>query len=187
MKNWFSRRICMMMLCFTMILKTYSTALWVGQSYVCDAATAVVGLTSSVSWSCTGGYINMTGSGFARTVTATQYWSGTAQVTCTWKYRLTANSTWQSQSKTWTFTCQENPVHITPTEMVLSVGQTASVGYYHEYSNSYTSYASTYFSCSGNVVSVTRDGTVTALNPGKKISFPPYLTNPASNILIRFE
>lgn len=141
-------------------------SLWVGESYTCDAASATMGSVTDVSWSSSGGYISMSGSGFYRTVKATQYWSGTATVTCSWRYTLYYGGTQYSTSKTWTFTCTENPVSISPTSMTMAVGETRYVSYSHKYSNSYTSNADAYFSCSSSCVSVSRDGKVTALSPG---------------------
>lgn len=141
--------------------------MWVGETYKCDATSSVMGLTSDVSWSSNGGYITLSGSGLYRNVTATQYWSGAATVTCSWKYRLYANDTWKTQSRSWTFTCNENPVSISPTNLTLSPGETAYVGYSHKYSNSYTSAANAYFSSSNsNIATVSSSGLVTAVSEG---------------------
>ena len=104
-----------------------ASGIWVGQSVTCDASSAVMGLTSDVSWSTDGGYLSLSGSGFYRTVTATQYWGGNASVTCSWKYRLYSGDKWKTQKKTWTFTCSENPVSIYPTTMELGVGDKGTV------------------------------------------------------------
>lgn len=84
-----------------------ASGIWVGQSVTCDASSAVMGLTSDVSWSTSGGYLSLSGSEFYRTVTATQYWGGNASVTCSWKYRLYSGDKWKTQKKTWTFTCSK--------------------------------------------------------------------------------
>lgn len=142
-------------------------ALWVGESYTCDVSSSILGLTSDVSWSVNGGYISLSGTGFYRNVKATQYWSGTSTVTCTWKYRLYSGDQWRSQSRSWTFTCNENPVSISPTSMTLSVGETDYVSYSHKYSNSYTSSANVNFTCSDSrIASVSSSGKVTAISPG---------------------
>lgn len=47
--------------------------MWVGETYMCDATSAVMGLTSDVSWTTNGGYLSLSGSGFYRNVTVTQY------------------------------------------------------------------------------------------------------------------
>lgn len=141
--------------------------LWVGQTYTCDGTSAMMGLTSDKSWTISGGYLSLSGSGHYRTVTITQYFSGTASVTFSWKERLTSNSQWSSRSKTWYFTCTENPVYISPTCMRLSVGESDYVGYSHQYDNNYTHAANAYFSSSNpSVATVTSSGKVTAVSPG---------------------
>ena len=154
---------------FALILHAQTTkVMWVGESYSCNASSAVVGLTSDVSWSNSGGYISMSGSGFYRTIKVTQYFKGTASVTCRWKYRLTSTSKWQTGSRTWNFTCNDNPASIYPSSLELSPGEQAYVSSSLTYHNSYTSYANIYYASSNSkVVDVTSDGLVTAVAPGK--------------------
>lgn len=144
-------------------------ALWVGETYNCDATSAVSGLgvARNISWSSSGGYISTTGSGLYRNVKATQYWSGTASVTCSWTYTLYTGGSTYKGSRTWYFTCQDNPVSIYPTYMEMNVGETRTLSYSHKFSNSYTSYADVYFSGGSSCVSVLNDGTVTAKSPGE--------------------
>lgn len=142
-------------------------SMWVGETYECNATSAVMGLTSDVSWTTNGGYLSLSGSGFYRRVTVTQYFGGTATVKCSWKYRLYSGDTWKTQSKSWTITCIENPVSISPTSLTLAPGETAYVSYSHKYSNSYTSAANAYFSSSNsNIASVSSSGLVTAVSEG---------------------
>lgn len=141
--------------------------MWVGESFTCDATSAVMGLTSDVSWTTNGGAFSLSGSGFYRNVTVTQYFSGSASVTCSWKYRLYSGDTWKTQTKTWTFTCQSNPVSIFPTSLNMIVGETSYVSYSHYYTNNYTSYANAYFQSSNTLVAtVSSSGKVTAVSPG---------------------
>lgn len=147
-------------------LKLTAEELWVGETYECDAQSSMVGSITDVSWTTNGGYFNLSGSGYYRKVKATQYWSGTASVTCSWRYTFYYGGTQYTDSKTWYFTCRENPVSISPTSMTLNVGETGRVTYSHMYSNSYTSYANVYFSSSSSCVSVTSTGYITALSPG---------------------
>lgn len=159
-------------------------SMWVGETYKCDATSAVMGLTSDVSWTTNGGYLSLSGSGFYRNVTVTQYFGGSATVKCSWKYRLYSGDTWKTQSKSWTITCNDNPVSISPTSLTLNVGQTGRVGYNHKYNNSYTSYANAYFSSGSSCVSVSSNGEITALHAGiayvnvnsKISSVSPYCT-----------
>lgn len=142
-------------------------SMWVGETYKCDATSAVMGLTSDVSWTTNGGYLSLSGSGFYRNVTVTQYFGGSATVKCSWKYRLYSGDTWKTQSKSWTITCNENPVSISPTNLTLAPGETAYVSYSHKYSNSYTSAANAYFSSSNsNIATVSSSGLVTAVSEG---------------------
>ena len=143
-------------------------SLWVGQSYTCDGTSAMMGLTSDKSWTTSGGYFSLSGSGSYRTVTISQYFSGTASVTFSWKERLTSNSQWKSRSKTWYFTCRDNQVYITPSSMTLSVGESDYVGYSHQYDNSYTHAADVYFSSSNPTIASVNEhtGKVIAKSPG---------------------
>lgn len=144
-----------------------ASGIWVGETVKCDASSSVMGLTSDVSWECNGGYLSLSGSGFYRNVTATQYWSGTATVICRWKYRLYYGDSWKSQTRTWSFTCNENPVSISPTSMKLTVGQTGYVKYSHKFSNSYLSAAHARFSSNNSAVAtVDNTGLVTAVSEG---------------------
>lgn len=155
---------CMLQQVFAQVAQS----LWVGESYTCDATSAMMGLTSDKSWTTSGGYFSLSGSGSYRTVTISQYFSGIASVTFSWKERLTSNSQWKSRSKTWYFTCRDNQVYITPSSMTLSVGEYSYVGYSHQYDNSYTYAANAYFSSSNPaIVSVNEHtGEVLAKSPG---------------------
>ncbi len=140
-------RICLLSIMSIMFLGIYAQttqSLWVGQTYRYDATSATFGYISDISWSSNGGYISLTGSGLYRDVKATQYWSGTASVTCSWRYTLYYGDKQERQSKTWYFTCNENPVSISPTSMELVVGETKRVSYSLKYSNSYSNYEKYY-------------------------------------------
>ncbi len=143
-------------------------SLWVGQSYTFDVTSAVMGLTANMSWSTSGGYLSLSGSGFYRTITVTQYFSGSATVTCEWDYKLTSNSSYTHMRKSVTITCRENKVSISPSSLTLSPGETSYVSYSHQYDNQYTSAANTYFqSTNPSVAAVNQHtGEVTAKAPG---------------------
>lgn len=145
------------------------TAMWVGQSREFDATSAVIGMTTNVSWSTNGGYLSLSGSGFYRRVTVTQYFKGSATITCSWQYKLYSNDTYKSQQRSWTITCNDNPVSIHPTTLTLAPGQSSYLTYSHKYSNEYTSAANAYFSSDGGggVITVSRDGKVTANKVGQ--------------------
>lgn len=142
------------------------SSLWVGETYRCDATSSVMGLTSDISWTSSGG-IQMTGAGFYRDVKIPRYESGTITVKCSWKYRLYGNDSWHPASKTWTFRCVDNPVSIYPTNITIMLGETYQLAYTHKFENQYTSNANAYFYSSGSVVSVTKKGLVKGLSIGK--------------------
>lgn len=166
------KRLSLLLLCILSLSVSEAVAqnmMWVGESREFDVSSSVMGLTANVSWTTNGGYLSLSGSGFYRRVTVTQYFSGSAQVTCTWDYRLTANSSWTRQRRDFTITCQENPVSIHPTTLTLAPGQSAYLSYSHKYTNQYSSYGETYFSSNGGngSITVSRDGLVTALKEGQ--------------------
>lgn len=144
-----------------------SIYLWVGETYTCDASSAMMGLTANVSWTTSAGVLTLSGSGLYRTVKATQYYKGSATVKCSWKYRLYSGDSWKSASKSWTISCRENPVSISPSYLSLSPGGTAYVNYSHQFSNSYTYGANVRFvSSNTRVATVDGSGLVTAIAEG---------------------
>ncbi len=153
-------------LLFMTLCMTAQQRLWVGQTYRCDATSAVMGLTSDLSWS-GDACLSLTGSGFYRDVVIVDYFEGTQTVTCSWNYRLYSNDTWKRQTKTWNISCYENPLTVSPTTMTLYVGQEDYVGYSHQYTNGYSGSARVTFSTTNSrVVSVSGSGKVSALSPG---------------------
>lgn len=156
------------LLCSLVSFAQITRNMWVGETFRCDATSAVSGLTSDISWSVTGGYYSPSGSGFYRDIQVTQYFSGTMTVTCSWKYRLYSGDKWRTQSKTWYFTCQSNPLTMSPSNMELAVGERSYVSFGHQYTNSYSSYAYPYVQSSNpNVVKVNANtGEVLAVGPG---------------------
>lgn len=141
--------------------------LWVGQSYKFDVSSSVMGITANMSWSTNGGYLSLSGSGFYRTITVTQYFSGTATVTCEWDYKLTGNGSYTHTKRQVTISCRDNQVSISPTSMTMSPGETKYVSYRHQYDNQYTSTANAYFQSSDpSICTVSSSGEVMAKNPG---------------------
>ena len=141
-------------------------SLWVGEKFRCDATSAVIGITSDINWSYAGGSLTMTGSGLYRDIVIPRYFSGSATVTCSWRYRLYSGDTQKSMKKTWTFTCRDNMVSIYPTTLELEVGETGYLGYSHQYDNEYVSYSDAYFYSSSSNLSVSKRGTVLAKAEG---------------------
>ena len=156
------------MLVILSALTTYAQqTLWVGQSFTFDVSSSVMGLTANMSWSTSGGYLSLSGSGFYRTITVTQYFSGTATVTCEWDYKLTGNGAYTHTKRQVTISCRDNQVSISPTSLTMSPGETRRVSYHHQYDNQYTSSANAYFQSSDpSVCTVSSSGEVIAHNPG---------------------
>lgn len=142
--------------------------LWVGQSYTFDVSSSVMGLTANMSWSTSGGYLSLSGSGFYRTITVTQYFSGTATVTCEWDYKLTSNGSYTHTKRQVSISCRDNQVSISPTSMTLSYGEKSFVSYHHQHNNQYTSAANAYFQSTNPLVASVNQhtGEVTAIKEG---------------------
>ncbi len=147
-------------------LNANAISLWVGQSYTWDFSGAVMGSTYNMNVSSNGGYLSITGSGFYRTITPTQYFSGTATVTAEWDYTLYYGDTKKHQKMTVTISCYDNPVSIYPTSVTLSPGETYQLSYSHAYDNQYVGAANVYFSGGNSSFSVTSNGLITAKSPG---------------------
>lgn len=161
------------LLSFVLVILSALTAnaqqsLWVGESYTFDVSSSVMGLTANMSWSTSGGYLSLSGSGFYRTITVTQYFSGTATVTCEWDYKLTGNGSYTHTKRQVTISCRDNQVSISPSSMTLSPEESGSVSYRHQYDNQYTSYANAYFQSSDSRIATVneRTGEVSAVSPG---------------------
>lgn len=157
---------------FILVILTSLTSLsqqtlWVGQTFKFDVSSSVMGLTANVSWSVHGGYISLKGAGFYRDITVTQYFSGTATVTCEWDYKLTGNGKYTHVRRDVAITCRDNKVSIYPTSLTMSPGDKRYVHYRHQFDNQYTSNAQAYFQSSDpSICTVSADGEVIAKNPG---------------------
>lgn len=140
---------------------------FVGESYKCDATSAIVGSYTDLSWSSSGGYINLSGSGLYRNVKVTQYFSGTATVTCSWRYTLYYGGTQYTNTYTWRIRCRDNPASISPQTMTLYAGESKSVKCSVSYSN-YASVADIYYQSENpNVAIVDKStGEVTGVSEG---------------------
>lgn len=141
-------------------------SLFVGQSYTFDIGSSVLGSTYNMRWSTNGGYLSLSGSGFYRNITVTQYFSGTASVTCEWDYSLYYGDNLTHTSRTVYITCRDNPISISPTSLDMNVGETRYVSYRLSYDVNASS-ADVYFQSSNNsVVTVSKSGEVYAVGPG---------------------
>jgi len=138
--------------------------LWVGQTKKFEVDIGSSLFPSDPSWSASGGYVSMSGAGFYRDVTITQYFGGTVTISCSYKEKI--GTRYYSRTKSWEIYCRENPIHITPTYIKMYVGQTEKLSYYYDTYNEYTSYGNPYFSSTSSIISVTDNGYVTAKQPG---------------------
>lgn len=141
--------------------------LWVGQTYTWDFGGSILGSTYNMSVHSSGGYLSITGSGFYRNITPTQYFSGTATVTAEWDYTLYYGDTKRHQKITLSISCNDNKVQITPTNVTLAPGETYQLGYRHTYDNQYVGAANAYFSGGNAYFSVSSSGLITAKSPGE--------------------
>ncbi len=154
------------LLALTMSFQAHAITLWVGQSYEWDFGSSVMGSTYNMNVSVSGGYLNVTGSGFYRKITPTQYFSGTATVTAEWDYTLYYGGKMQHQRVSVSISCYENPVSISKSNVTLSPGETYQLGYSHLYSNQYVGAANAYFSGGNSHFTVSSNGLITAISPG---------------------
>lgn len=159
------RLLSFLALLFT-VFNAGAVALWVGQSYTWDFSGSIMGSTYNMSVTSDGGYLSITGSGAYRTVTPTQYFSGTATVIAEWDYTLYYGDTKKHKRVTLTVSCNENPVTISPPSVTLSPGETYQLRYSHDYNNEYVGAANAYFSGGNSSFSVTSSGLITAIEPG---------------------
>ena len=168
MRKTFAKQfLCLLLIVWSALTATAQQSLFVGQSYRMDVSSSVMGLTANVRWSTSGGYLSLSGSGFYRDITPTQYFSGTAIVTCEWDYKLYSGGSYTHVRRQVSITCRENKVSISPTVLTLTEGETGKVSYSHAYSNAYTYYANAYFqSTNPSVCTVDAMGNVRAVGEG---------------------
>ena len=169
MKLTYIRKVLLSVLAviLTSLVSYGQQTLWVGETYTFDVGSSVVGLTANMSWSTSGGYISLSGSGYYRDIKVTQYFSGTATVTCEWDYKLTGNGSYTHVKRQVTISCRDNKVSISPTSLTMSPGETRHISYRHQYDNQYTSEAEVSFETSDpSVCTVSSSGEVCAEGPG---------------------
>lgn len=162
------RRIIFTALAFILLaLECKADALWVGESRTYSVSFMGV-FHTNVSWTVNGGYISLSGGNIgSRTATVTQYFSGSATLTCSYQYKLTSSSSLQSTSQSWTITCNNNPLTISASHIELNVGQSTTLGVGLTYSNSYSGSASYTFNTSDpSVATVNSNGLITAVGAG---------------------
>lgn len=154
---------------FAMLLTSIhanAISLWVGESYTWDFSSSVMGSIYNLNVSVNGGYLSVTGTGFYRKITPTQYFSGTATITAEWDYTLYYGGAKQHRRINLSIECRENKVSIHPTSISLAPGETYQLSYSHQFDNQYVSAANVYFSGGNSSFSVTSNGLITAKSPG---------------------
>lgn len=154
-------------------LEAATMRVWVGQTFYCDVTSHFnnVYSQSNITWRSTIPHLYVVGGTYNRGMRVTQYFEGTASVTCEWietAFPSIPSLTQTYKRKvTWTIKCESNPVSISPTQLDLTPGETAQLYYSHKYTNDYTSYANAYFYVGeSDIVSVSDDGKVEALEEG---------------------
>ena len=146
-------------------------SLWVGEEYQCfltDYANTSLSILN-VSWTVPSEMKEEFSGTYVRTVSFSQYQSGTYSVRASWKETDMSDSfsPFYSKSHTWSFTCRDNPLVLNNSSLTLTKGSTGTIGYSHTYSNEYTSLAKvTYSSSNSSVASVSSTGVVTAKGTG---------------------
>lgn len=101
-------------------------------------------------------------------VTPTSYFSGTAEVTLSYYYKLTPSGIDRYHSLTRYVSCKDNPVTVTPSSVTLALDgtKTQQLSYSHQ-NNTYASMAAiTYSSSDPTIATVSSSGKVTAKKPG---------------------
>lgn len=166
-----------LLLCVFTIVEAQSDvhSLWVGQSFTCDLSIASPIEHSNLDWNIADeclGYLSISPDGERCTVKIKKYFSGTLSVLSSWDY-IPFPEDFPSYSVpmnlSWYFSCIENPVSISPTNMTLAMGTTGQVNYSHQFSNSYSTAANAgiHYTCTpSGVVSVSSTGKVTPLKAG---------------------
>lgn len=160
------------MLLFSLSGKAATTTVWVGQNFSFDVRDHFNYATSQVNveWDIPK-VLDNRGGEYSRKLVVSQYFEGTAYVTCewdeVWNWGNPYAERWEHRQKTWEVKCQSNPVSISKQTLDLKVGEIVQLYYSHKYKNDYTSYASPYFyTGETKVVSVTKSGEITAVGEG---------------------
>ena len=167
------RSIVLIMMMLPFMAQAALKQVWVGQTFYCDVTQHFdyTYTQTDIKWSSTVPYLYIVGGQYNRGMMVTQYFKGTATVTCEWNetffsYIPSLEKTYK-RKVTWTISCNSNPVSISKSELSMNVGETACLYYKHKYDNDYTSYATPFFSTSNSdIVSVTESGEIKALKEG---------------------
>ena len=146
-----------------------ATELWVGEKYQCfmtdyaDQSLSLMNIDWSVGY---GLYTNYSGT-YVRTVSFEEYKSGTYNVKVTWLETDLYDdySPVYHKSHTWSFTCKDNPLTISPSSVNMTVGETKQLKCDFTYNNSYTQGYS-FSSSNKSVATVSSSGLITAKGVG---------------------
>lgn len=143
--------------------------LWVGQTYQCyleDYANRSLSW-GNISWNVDNGLNTEYSGSNVRTVSFQQYKSGTYSVKVTWTETDMSDSyaPFYHKNHTWSFTCKDNPLLLSPSETNLTVGETQQLSSSFTYNNSYAK-SVTYSSSNTTVATVSSSGLITAKAAG---------------------
>lgn len=137
--------------------------LYVGQSKVIEKVGIDINNVKWVRWTSLSEKISCSGNGFQATVMPTSFFSGYGYVKCEWLF----NSGFTG-SQTYSISCIDNPVTISPTSMTLQFNgnNTQQLNYSHA-NETYSSYATVSYDCDpAGIVEVSNVGKVIAKSVG---------------------
>lgn len=143
-----------------------NASLWPGQS-VSVQVNASAGY-SSPEWTTNNPTLQLSPNGFSCTIIANAYFSGTANVKCSYKYRV--GSTTYSNSTEWNYTCNATNVSISPSSIQMNIGETCQLSHSFNYSTYMT--PTIYYSGYDNkLINVSSNGKITAKKDGTTIIY----------------
>ena len=138
-----------------------NASLWPGKSVSVQVNASTE--YSSPEWTTNNPTLQLNSSGFSCNIVANAYFSGTATVKCSYKYKV--GSTTHSNSTEWNYTCNATDISISPTSIQLNIGETCQLGHSFNYSTYMT--PSIYYSGYDNkLIDVSTNGKITAKKDG---------------------
>ena len=157
-----------LLLSLTVAAQTETIGLWVGQEYTCDLHSYITSQTTDISWEIDKNhqdYFIVDPDKDVCSVKPIQYFSGTAVITCTFKVILDGVPI-ARPPVSWSFSCQDNPVTISPESLSLEVGTTLQPFQCFHSNETYANEAIVTYEGEGDAIEVTTDGVVRAIQPG---------------------
>ncbi len=136
-------------------------SLWPGQSVSVQVNTSA-GYSSPV-WTTNNPTLQLNPRGFICNIVANAYFSGTATVKCSYKYKV--GSTTYSNSTEWNYTCNATDISISPASIQMNIGETYQLSQSFNYSTYMT--PTIYYSGYDNkLIDISSNGIITAKKDG---------------------